>query len=107
MATAITISHENRKRELLVALEALKLFDGARPVRPQEPRKRTVGEKSASCLAVGTVVGFVGSISNPLDACLAANTWFLVATMNRHALAKSRYLFGETHRHSFFATRSG
>src|SRR5438132_8626621 len=70
-----------------------KFLRGLWPVFTQDARQGAIGEKLAAGLAVGTVVGLVGGIANPLNLCGAAQTRLTEATMYGHPRAKSGNVF--------------
>src|SRR5262249_49367793 len=68
-------------------------FKASRPVLLKEPRKRAVSEKTAACLAIGTVISLVGCIADPLNERLTSWARLFIAAMDRHSFAKSGHFF--------------
>lgn len=74
----------------------LEFFRSFWPVLSQQSRQGTVGEELSSGLAVCTVVGLVGRITNALDFGITARARLFVSAMNRHAPAKCRDFLGKS-----------
>src|SRR5205085_5894824 len=83
------------KSALLLQALLFELVQRSRPVLFQQPRQRAVREQPSARLAIRAVVGFICRIDDALDRCAAVGTRLPVTTVNRHAFAKGRHLFGE------------
>src|SRR6202521_4976225 len=79
----------------LLALTRFELGDGAWPVGLEEAGKGAVGEKAATGLAVGAVVGLVLGVDDALDGGAAARAGEAEAAVDRHLGAERRDLLGE------------
>src|SRR5712692_4885741 len=82
-----------KKKDSLPSLPSLpskqfKLLRSSRPVLAQQSRQSAIGKQLTPGLAVRTVVGFVGRVTDALDLFLAARTRFLVSPMHRHFRTK-------------------
>src|SRR5712692_1575391 len=89
-----------KKKDSLPSLPSLpskqvKLLRSSRPVLAQQSRQSAIGKQLTPGLAVRTVVGFVGRVTDALDLFLAARTRFLVSPMHRHFRTKRRDFLGK------------
>ena len=63
-------------------LSRFKLFKCAGPILFQQAGQGPVRQQFAVCLTLRTVIGFIGSITNPLDRSSAHGAWFSIASVN-------------------------
>jgi hypothetical protein len=70
-------------------------FRSLGPVLAQQSRQGAIGEQLSSCLAIRTVVGFVGRATYALDLCLTARARLFVSSMHGHSRSKRRNFLGK------------
>src|SRR5579863_3783219 len=73
----------------------LQFLERARPIVPEEPRKRPVGEQSAASLAGRAVVRLVRRVADTLDGGLADRAGLAVPYVSGHARPERRDLLRE------------
>ena len=66
----------------------LQLLDGARPVLPEQPGQRAVGQEFAPGLAAGTIVRLVGRVANALYFGAATRARLAELAVGRHFVAE-------------------
>src|SRR5262249_26167175 len=71
------------------------LVDRSRPVLPEEPRQRPIGEDPPPGLATGAVVRFVVGIADSLNRRAAVRARLIEPPVHGHFLMKCRDVLGE------------
>src|SRR5712664_1717704 len=84
-----------RRFSHLAVRQRLELFEGARPVRTQQPGQTAIGKNFSTSLAASAVVGFVVRVANALNFFSTPRARLSVAAVNSHILAKRGHFFGK------------